>query len=249
MLFFVTLYFWSEIKQFIYKQIEPAVIIYGNTKNLTNGIAQNIPLVSPSKSELISYNKELELTVEYLENLLAEEKGVDREKLLVTLASSTDDIVILYPLTEDITKIYSTLVFNKGSNEGLYSGQIVFIRGMQPVCRLMEVHEKTSICTLFSKGGDITEGIMISPNSSTTINMSLVGEGGGSFSIVLPKEVDISVGNEVYLRSDQHMKLGDVVSIIKNEQAIGSKVYIKGNYNPLSSSVFYVKSTHDVYEN
>lgn len=243
------LYNWSSVSAFLYARIEPLIIVYGKSKTITSGSIENIEMITKSKSELYAENKKLLLYIENLENQIAEKNAVIMERSLLDEASSTVPVAtIMYPLVRDGTGIYATILFSKGAIDGVRMGQIVYVRGMQPVCVLVEVYEKTSLCSLFSRGGLTTEAVIISPvatSSHSSLAVSLVGEGGGSFSVVIPKEITVAIGDGVYLRSNPHMKLGTVVSIVENEQAIGSKLYIQGAYNPLTSSIFYVS---DIYE-
>lgn len=239
----VFIYFWPQVSSTIYSYIEAGVVSYGSAKT---GVIEAGKSVTTSKRELFRENKELQLSVESLENQLAEKEGILRERDLLIEASSTSPIIILYPLARDALHIYSTILFSKGTNDRIWEGQVVYVRGMQPVCRIVEVYESTSLCKLFSKGGEMTEGVLISNGSTTEpLSIDLIGEGGGSFSVVLPKSLTVYVGDKVYLRSNQHMKIGEVISIIEDEQAIGSKVFIRGAYNPLTSSVFYTTTFYD----
>ncbi len=238
------MYAWSSVSAFLYARIEPLVSIYGGAKKVAGESGESLLLVTTSKTELYAENKSLMLYIEGLENQIAEKNAVLMEKNLLDEANSTTSVAtIIYPLTRDISSIYATILFSKGLAHDVRVGQIVYVRGMQPVCVVVEVYEKTSLCTLLSKGGVTTEAVIVSPSSSLAV--TLVGEGGGSFSVIVPKGIPVSLGDEVYLRSNQHMKLGTIVSIIENEQAIGSKLYIQGAYNPLTSSIFYIS---DIYE-
>lgn len=239
-------YTWSSVSAFLYARIEPLVSIYGGAKKVAGESGESLLFVTTSKTELYAENKSLMLYIEGLENQIAEKNAVLMEKNLLDEANSTTSVAtIIYPLTRDISSIYATILFSKGLAHDVRVGQIVYVRGMQPVCVVVEVYEKTSLCTLLSKGGVTTEAVIVSPSSTSSLAVTLVGEGGGSFSVIVPKGILVSLGDEAYLRSNQHMKLGTIVSIIENEQAIGSKLYIQGAYNPLTSSIFYIS---DIYE-
>lgn len=187
-------------------------------------------------------NKSLELEIEKLENSLAEKDAIIRESVLMQEGkdANSSPVLVMYPVAEDITKLYSTILLSKGYKDGIEKGSLVYIRGMQPVCEIIEVYDKTSLCELLSRGNRTTEGV----TSSSTITLSLVGEGGGSFVASIPKDMNVIVGESVYLRSNPTYMLGTVVMVKEDDQATGAKIYVRGAYNPVTSSVFYLKANY-----
>jgi len=143
---------------------------------------------------------------------------------------------MLYPLAQDITKLYSTLLLSKGFKDGLGTGTTVYVRGRQAVCVIEELHASTSLCKLLSFYGSQVDGV----TSSTKQNISLTGDGGGNYVALVPKESNFSIGETIMYKSDQTMKLGTIADIKNDPQDIFVRVYIRGAYNPLTSSIFYV---------
>jgi cell shape-determining protein MreC len=198
---------------------------------VASAIPQSLVELFTNKHTLIVKIRELEMNVEYLENELRERDGLLRE--LGSNASSSIKTIAMYPLMKDRTEIYSTIVLSKGFKDGLTEGLLVYLRGRQPVCVLKEVHQKTSLCKLFSAHGEEIDGVV----SSTTL--FLKGDGGGSYVGEVPRETIIQNGDAVYLKSDETMILGTVVDVARDNQAAFWKVYVRGAYNPLTSTIFY----------
>lgn len=236
--FSLFIYFWSEFRSVAYPVVEPFIRGYGGTKSGMKIVPEFVSSFFSARSELLQKNNELELNVERLENALAEREAFIRERLLlndVTTAENGAPVVVMYPVAQDITRLYSTILLSKGFKDGIEKEGLVYVRGLQPVCQIIEVYDHTSLCELLTKENKETEGV----TASSSINLTLVGMGGGAFVAKLPKEVAVSIGEDVYLKSDPAYKLGMVVSVQDDKQATGAVVYIRGAYNPVSSSVYY----------
>lgn len=231
-------YFWPQFKAVAYPLVEPLVRGYGGAKGIAQLMPENITTYFGSRSRLLHENKNLLLEVERLENENALLQSVTREQALLTgtQTSNRPAPLVLYPIAQDVTKLYSTLLLSKGYRDGMTKGELVYVRGRQPVCDIVEVYDKTSLCELFSRGGRMTEGV----TSSSSVTLTLSGEGGGNFIAEVPKGTVVQIGEEVYLRSDPSFRLGTVVTIKEDEQSTGAKLYVRGAYNPVTSSVFYL---------
>lgn len=236
-------YFWPAFRAAFYPEIEPIIRGYGTSKVVAALVPSSVASYFSSHKTLADKNKALELDIERLENLVAEKDAQVREISAVSSAHVSPTqfpIIVLYPIAEDITKIYSTILLSKGYKDGVEERSLVYVRGLQPVCEIVEVYDRTSLCELLSKGNRVTEAV----TSSSGIMLSLSGTGGGSFMAEAPKGAEISIGEDVYLRSDQSHKLGTVIAIKDDEQSTGAKIYVRGAYNPVHSSVFYLKARY-----
>jgi hypothetical protein len=241
--FALFIYFWTPFKQAAYPYMEPMMRAYSSSKLAGYLVPQFLRTYVSSRSSLEQKNKDMETTVERLENQLAEKDAQIRELSLtssVVAPGSSNPIIVMYPIAEDITKIYSTVLLSKGYKDGVEKGSIAYLRGMQPACEIIELYDKTSLCELLSKSGRMTEGV----TSSSSLLLMLEGQGGGNFVAEVPKGSDISVGERIFLRSNQAYMLGTVVSVEEEQQATGAKVYVRGSYNPVRSSLFYLEATH-----
>ncbi len=238
-LLLLVVYYWTAIRTFLYPFAEPVIRGYASTKGVVTFMPSFVSTYFVSHKTLADKNAQLEVTIERLENELASKEAFIREQGFARSVAEANapSTLVMYPLTEDITKIYSTIVLSKGYKDGVVEGGIVYIRGMQPVCTILEVHDRTSLCELFSKGKRITEAV----TASGTVALSLSGIGGGNFLAEVPKGTSVAVGDEVYLRADQGLKLGSIVSI---KQYTGMKLYVRGMYNPVTSSIFYMSTAY-----
>lgn len=239
-IFFLLIFFWPSVQKKMYGVLEPVVVGYGATKNSFTFFPEFFSTYLTSHKELASRQKELELEIERLENALAEKDFLIRENgSLVQATSSYDSLsreIVMYPLAEDITKLYSTVLLSKGFKDGITVDAMVYVRGQQAVCTIKEVHTATSRCLLLSSSSVTTEGV----TSSSSINLSLVGRGGYFLANVV-RDTPVAVGEKIYLRSNPKMVLGTVKHIMDNDQDTSWHLFIEGAYNPLTSSIFYVQ--------
>lgn len=241
-LLLLVVYYWSALRSFVYPYIEPVVRGYSSTKGTITLMPSFVSTYFVSHKILAEKNTQLEIAIERLENELALRDAFIREQDLTRDAelSNSPSVIVMYPLTEDITKLYSTILLSKGFKDGVEEGSFVYVRGRQPVCTITEVHDQTSLCELLSKGKRVTEGV----TASGTVMLSLSGVGGGNFIAEVPKTTPVSVGDNVYLRNDPSLQLGSVVSIKEDDQSTGMKLYVRGVYNPVTSSVFYMSTRY-----
>ncbi|MDB5260246.1 MAG: hypothetical protein JWN37_477 [Candidatus Nomurabacteria bacterium] len=233
LLIFIFVYFWPSVRTFLYNYVEGPVIIYGSTRTGIVSIPYNVSTYFKSKKDLEDINRGLELNIERLENEIAVKDAIISDNKLSQNGSSVSTLE-MYSILEDSTNIYSTIILSKGFKDGLEINKLVYLRGRQPVCIIVEVHDQTSVCKLLSSSGSFIEGV--SPNGET---LFLKGDGGGTFIADIPRDAILNEGDSVHLKSDPTLLLGTVVSIVKDNQATAWKVYVRGQYNPITSNVFY----------
>ena len=227
---------WAYVREKTYPIAEPVVVFGASTLSVFSNIPHNIMTYIRSRQSYEATISALQVRTEELENQLAllranetlgEPHHVDNETL-VTIA--------LYPLTRDVTTLYDSILLSKGFTDGVVEGALVYVRGRQLVCLVKEVHRDTSLCALLSAPGNTVEAV----TSTSSLAVTLIGEGGGNYIALLPKESPLSIGEVLMYRASPTMKLGEVVEIKNDPQDVFVRVYIRGAYNPVTSSLFYV---------
>jgi cell shape-determining protein MreC len=241
--FILFVHYWAQFRSVVYPLTEPLIRGYGASKVSLHLVPHFVTTYFSTHKSLADRNASLELAIERLENQLAHEDSQLRED--AAIASSTKNggtvsTIILYPIAQDATRLYSTILLSKGFRNGIEKDALVYIRGQQAVCTVAEVYDKTSLCELLSKSGKASEGV----TSQSSITLSLVGAGGGNFTAEVAKGSPVAIGETVYLRSDQNFTLGTVVDIQEEVQSTGATVYVRGAYNPVTSSVFYIDARY-----
>lgn len=243
-IFVILVIFWGFFKKNIYTVIEPAVVSSSVVKSSFGFFPEFMRTYMTSHKALVQRGKELEVEIEKLENSLAAKDAVIREYTLALGASSKDGEdtsksanlpLVMYPLFQDSTHLYSTVLLSRGFKDGIDVGDMVFVRGRQAVCTIKEVYAVTSLCSLLTASSVATEGV----TASSSIALSLVGR-GGYYLANITRDTPVTVGETVYLTSDPSMSLGTVTFVSNNNQDTSWYVFVKGAYNPVTSAVFYV---------
>lgn len=240
-IFLAVVLLWPVVKKYSYTTLEPAVVGYGSAKQSFTVFPEFFSTYLTSHQSLAARQKELEAQVEELENKVAEQDAIIRENISEDTSTSTDSTIksrhiVMYPLMQDVTKLYSTLVLSKGFKDGITVGEVVYMRGYQAVCTVKEVYTSSSLCVLLTSSGNTIEGV----TSSSSITLTLVGR-GGSYIANVARDTPVTVGETVYLRSNQKMVLGIVKQVLNNNQDTSWHIFVEGPYNPVTSSVFYVQ--------
>ncbi len=239
-------FFWIQIKTSAFPVLEPLVTTYSETKQVLIKVPIFFSTYVSSRESLVKENKSLEKVIENLENELAEKNAKIKELSLIkddAVDPLSDAVIVMYPLARDITRIYSTILLSKGYRDGVEKEGYVYVRGLQPVCIIREVYTSSSLCELLSSSSVTTEAVIEGVNASTSVMISLVGRGGGAFLGNVPRDTQVSNGDKVFLRSDRSMMIGQVVEVLHNNQDTSWRVFVRGAYNPVTSSVFYSKKT------
>jgi cell shape-determining protein MreC len=241
-IFIAVLFFWPRLRPSLFGVIEPAVLGYSSTKDSVSVFPEFFSTYLVSHKKLVAQQQALELEIETLENTLADKEALLREKMNEedVLASSSVTLtyrpIVMYPLMEDVTKIYGTVLLSKGYKDGIVVGTIVYLRGNQAVCSIKEVYSSSSLCQLFTSYGETIEGV----TSSSSITLSLVGR-GGHYLANIARDTPVSKDEVVYLRSNPKMILGKVTQVANNNQDTSWHVFVEGAYNPITSSIFYAQ--------
>lgn len=234
---------WIQIRSSVNPVIVPVFVSSNKILEKVLIVPYSIVNYLRSQDSLALEILNLQIRTEELENQIAllnsqisvlkDNEGVVKEDVTKDKAKSN---ILLYPVAQDITKIYSTILFSKGFKDGVVSDAVVYLRGRQAVCVIKDIHSDSSLCKLLSFSGNEVDGV----TSITKESISLIGDGGGNYIANVPKESNFTLGESVMYKSDQTMYLGNIVDIKNDPQDTFAKVYIRGAYNPLKSNIFYV---------
>lgn len=233
--------FWPIVRKYTYRILEPVAIRYGITKQSFIVFPEFFSTYITSHKTLALENAQLKLENENLVNDIAEKDAKLREYASIdTLYASSTSFhkmpLVLYPLLQDITKLYGTILLSKGYKDGVDVGDTVYIRGNQAVCTIKEVYTSSSLCLLLTASGVVTEGV----TSSSSIALTLTGR-GGHYLANIARDTPVVAGEVVYLRSNPKVILGKVQQVANNNQDTSWHVFVESAYNPVTSSVFYVQ--------
>ena len=152
-----------------------------------------------SKKELVSEMRFLAEDALTREAELADRRLLEEEnrKLTEMLGRRARDARILATiLVSPPHSPYDTLVLDAGRREGVAVGDEVLIKNVA-LGKIIDVFARTSVAELFSTAGNRVNALIA--HEEKYIPTEAVGEGGGFFSAILPRDVVVASGDAVIL--------------------------------------------------
>lgn len=122
---------------------------------------------------------------------------------------------------------YDTLILDVGQVEKVQKGNRVYALGNIPIGEIEEVIGNTSKVKLFSSSGE-TFSILI---SSTSMQTSATGRGGGYFEASMPRDAKIKVGDHVLIPDLGNAFMGTVEGIASDPSEPFSKILFRQPVN------------------
>ncbi|MEN9881536.1 MAG: hypothetical protein RLZZ308_719 [Candidatus Parcubacteria bacterium] len=241
LIFGLVVFFWPSIRPTIYRVLEPVTVRFFEVGGGLIIFPDFINTYFTSHTASALKIEELTRTVELLENEVQQKESIIRELSYTSpdIATSTytrQHRLTMSSLAEDYTTLYGSILFTKGFKDGIVSGDLVYLRGRNIVCRIKDVYAKSSSCVPYTSHGSSVDGV----TSSSSVNLTLSGRGGYYLASVV-RDAPITLGEEVLLREDQSFVLGRVIDIINNNQDTSWHIFVKSDFNPVSASLFYVQ--------
>ncbi len=168
-----------------------------------------------SKKSLIEENV---LLKERLSSLEAEVSSLSRqcvqESTLLELMGRRQDsnMVAATILTRPPQTPYDVIIIDVGSNESIRIGSLVSLPEGPVLGIVSEVFSKQAKVKLFSASGEETNAVLERNN----IPVVLTGLGGGNFKLVIPRDIEINIGDRI-LSSDITSRLLAIVEEISSQ--------------------------------
>ncbi len=131
---------------------------------------------------------------------------------------------------------YDSLVIDVGEGDGLALGTRVFIDGDFVIGEITQIFMRSAVVTLYSSSGNEI-AVTVGTSSIPTI---AYGVGGGNFRIVLPKGLDIAVGDIVDIPSLSLEYAGVVDAIRKSDGSSLQDIFFRLPSNIHSLRFVYV---------
>jgi len=199
-----------------------------NIKNSGTALVTNAQVLVRSKTDLLKENKNLNNKIQQLELEMRledvfKERAVELEKLL---SIKSPNSVVSRVLSKPPYSPYDSFLLDKGSNDGVEPGDLVYSNGNFLIGSIKSVSTNTAKVELFS-----------SPNRTmlveigNSISTEAEGYGGGNFIVKLPRELEIQVDNPVYYPNSNISIIGFVRAIESKPKDPFKLVYIKIPFN------------------
>ena len=106
--------------------------------------------------------------------------------------------------------LYNSLIIDRGSADGVKTGQLVTAQGSVGLGTVQSVSSHTATIQLFS--GPQFSGNVILQNQNITVPAT--GKGGGNFEIDIPRTITVSTGDTLVFPNNPSMAVGTVASVM-----------------------------------
>jgi len=178
---------------------------------------QGILKLFRSKGQLVAENQNLRTSHEkmkrvYIDYALLKEEN-ERLVNLLSRVSDTGRIAAGVLLHPNIS-LYDTLVVDVGEENGIAVGNRVFASDRVYIGIVEEIYKKTSRVRLLSSPDYETNIIL----GESDVELTAVGNGGGNFILMVPRNISVSVGENIRLPGLSGGLVGRV-SVIESRQA------------------------------
>jgi cell shape-determining protein MreC len=197
---------------------------------------------------LESENGNLKNEIQSLKNIMLEKNILDTEINAGIVDNIKAEKVNLSLLGKDF--LYSDILLNKGSIDGVEVGAIVYLPGLKFVGKILEVSEKTSKLKLYSANNfenefilkQETESVELATTTDLGDNFTFTGIGDGSYGIKIkiPTNLIAKVGGIVYAKEDTINPTGEIAYVQEIISKKEKEVHIKTYYNPAKYTNFYI---------
>ncbi len=165
--------------------------VINRSANTVGGWFGSLRTAIRSKQALEAENKDLAMQVGELQTRLADSDQLTRENADLRAAmgrSEAPHFTLAAVLAKPPHSLYDTLIIDGGGAAGFTVGQVVYASGTTPIGTIAEVRSGSAVVRLHSAPGEQTEARL----SPSNIDVTLVGRGGGNFSVTVPHDAQIS---------------------------------------------------------
>ncbi len=122
---------------------------------------------------------------------------------------------------------YDTLLIDAGRSAGVAAGDFVAAGGSVYIGRVAEVYAGSSRVVLFSAPGESHDALLMHRAATTTLAISVAGQGGGSLSAEVPAGTAVAVGDEVVFPGLAPQFVAQVVAVEESTQASFKTIYMQ----------------------
>jgi cell shape-determining protein MreC len=136
---------------------------------------------------------------------------------------------------------YDTLVIDVGKSAGVALGDYVAAGGSVYIGKVSEVYASAARVTLFSNPGETYAALLVTSIATSTLAISVAGQGGGSLTSEVPANTPVHVGDKVIFPGSTIDFIAHVVGI-EEKRASFKTIYMQLPVAP--SSLRFVEVRH-----
>lgn len=149
----------------------------------------------------------------------------------------TKDLILGNILTKPNFSPYDTIIIDIGDNSSVSIGDIVYSESEVPIGEVSAVYGDTSLITLYSNPGELTEAVIDVSNTS----VELIGRGGGNFEMTIPVDLPFTKGTFVFLPNFKSEVVAIIQEVISSPNDPVKKILLNSPINVQSLKWVFVK--------
>lgn len=169
------------------------------TKTAIVNNLENVSYVVRTKSSVYKDNENLlnenrDLKTGMIDYQILKDENIALKEILGRKPVNKN-LILSNILTKPNYSPYDTITIDIGSNLGVNVGDVVYSNAFLPLGEVSAVYANTSLITLYTNPGQMTDGVIEGTNTS----VELIGRGGGNFEMSIPVGLPFIKGSFVYL--------------------------------------------------
>ncbi len=210
-------------------------------KNSVTQNVENLGYVVRTKASVYRENENLSAENINLKNAMIDYQVLKNENVLLkesfNRVSSDKNLILSSILTKPNYSPYDTIIIDIGLDSGVVIGNQVYSSALVPIGEVSAVYSNTSLVTLYTNPGEVTEAMIEGTNTS----VELVGRGGGNFEMTIPLDLPFTKGTLVYLPNINSEIVAVIEDVISSPNDPVKKVLLSSPINVQSLKWVFVK--------
>ena len=158
--------------------------------------------------------------------------------------NSGRDLLLARVLSTPSSSPFDTLIIDVGKDMNVIPGMKIMSDGDFTLGEVSSVFNQSAVVTLYSSSGYELPALI----GSSSIPVTLYGEGGGNFRVTLPKGTPVGIGDLVAIPSIAPEYVGTVEALVRPEGSSLQSLFIKWPFNINTISFVYVVTGFPVTE-
>jgi len=235
-------YFEWKIPKFVQGSVQFLSSPLWKGRNSIENSAQKILGFFSDKISLVEENVSLkreliELSPKILDRNLLEEENIRLREILGR--NTVDDLSEAQILVRPPSSPYDTLIIDLGKSSGITEGDFALAGGTVVIGRVDRIFRRTSIVKLFSTPGE-TIDVRLARSFITAV---AEGKGGGNFEIIIPREIESRIGDEILIPGLNTSILGTVRHIESDDSDAFKRLLIISPVNLAELDYIFIKKS------
>lgn len=184
-----------------------------------------------TKKSLLRENVILKQKIKVLEESIGSVATVQKEneelKSILGRLPDGKHVVLSRVLSRPQATPYDTIIIDQGSTSGIVVGDMVLADGAYAVGRVVDVASNKATVSLFSTPEEETPATLANANLAVT----LVGRGGGNFTLTLPREVEVIPDEYIIAFDGRAYVVGEVLKELSDPRDPVKTIIVRSPVN------------------